>query len=154
MITKSVDIFDYSVMHMSFYNNSWFLATLNLNIFSLKPLSHNLILFLWHRRSILLHFPSILHVWAWWILVSALRDDHPGWPLWCTRDLWCMFEWAQGWPSALTSYLGRCWRTWNGVLSPWKTNGAYFGRIRVQSDSIIAHVQVKGCCIHEPFQFL
>ena len=53
-------------------------------------------LFLWHSRSILLHLPSILQVQVWWTLVSALRDGHPGGPLWDTRDCQCMLKHTQG----------------------------------------------------------
>jgi hypothetical protein len=38
--------------------------------------------------------------------------------------------------------------------SPWKNNGAYFRGIRIQYNDIIAHIQVKGCCKCEPFEFL
>ncbi len=37
---------------------------------------------------------------------------------------------------------------------PQKNNAAYFGQTRVQSDGVIAHVQVKGCHIREHFQIL
>jgi hypothetical protein len=41
-----------------------------------------------------------------------------------------------------------------GILSPRKDDGADFGYIWIQSDGVITHIKIKGCCKSESFQLL
>ncbi len=46
------------------------------------------------------------------------------------------------------------WQSLVGVFTPREYDRADFGCIWIQSNSIVAHVEIKGCCKSEAFKLL